>query len=373
MNGYNFTNEVRRVLTRAREASARLHHDYVGTEHILLGMIASKDQPSAKLLEGLSIDVDALRTTLESTAKAGTAGDRSGPDLPYTSRAKKCIELAMTEARERHDTYVGVEHLLAGVLREERGIAAQLLTDHGLTLDAVDAVMGQYDGVPTGELVAAAGSADRLFAVPTPRVGTLQKGLLLLGVILLVWSRIGAAEPGTWVLEVFPIFLGVPLLILTARRFPLTPLVYSLIFVHALILMLGGHYTYAKVPLGFWMQDVFHFARNHYDRIGHLAQGFVPAIIAREILIRRSVVRGRKWLFFLVTCICMTISVSYEFIEWFAAVTGGSSADAFLGTQGDVWDTQWDMFMALIGALTAQFTLSHFHDRQIQKLTRREY
>ena len=119
------------------------------------------------------------------------------------------------------------------------------------------------------------------------------------------------------------------------------------------------------------MQDAFHFARNHYDRIGHLAQGFVPAIIAREILIRRSVVRGRKWLFFLVTCICMTISVSYEFIEWFAAVTGGSSADAFLGTQGDVWDTQWDMFMALIGALTAQITLSHFHDRQIQRLTGR--
>jgi putative membrane protein len=192
--------------------------------------------------------------------------------------------------------------------------------------------------------------------------------LLVVGVIALVWSRIGAVEPGTWILEVFPIFIGVPLLIVTARRFPLTPLVYCLIFVHALILMLGGHYTYAKVPLGFWMQDAFHLTRNHYDRIGHFAQGFVPAIIAREILLRLSPLRRGGWLFFLVTCVCLSISVSYEFIEWAAALMGGSSAESFLGTQGDVWDTQWDMFMALIGALTAQILLARVQDRQIAKI-----
>jgi len=187
-------------------------------------------------------------------------------------------------------------------------------------------------------------------------------------VVALIVSRIGAAEPGTWVLEVFPIFLALPVLIATARRFPLTPLAYRLLFVHALILMLGGHYTYAKVPLGFWAQDALHLGRNHYDRLGHFAQGFVPAIIAREVLLRRSPLQRGKWLFFLVTCVCLAISASYELIEWLAALLGGSSADAFLGTQGDVWDTQWDMFMALVGALTALLTLSRIHDRQIERL-----
>lgn len=192
--------------------------------------------------------------------------------------------------------------------------------------------------------------------------------LLALGTVCLVVSRVGALEPGTWVLEVFPIFIVVPILIATARRFPLTPLAYRLIFVHSLILMLGGHYTYAKVPLGFWMQDALHLARNHYDRIGHFAQGFVPAIIAREILLRRSPLERGKWLFFIVTCICLSASACYEFIEWAAAVLGGSSADAFLGTQGDVWDTQWDMLMALIGAISAQLLLSRIHDRQLARL-----
>jgi putative membrane protein len=192
--------------------------------------------------------------------------------------------------------------------------------------------------------------------------------LLVLTVVALVVSRIGALEPGTWILEVFPIILGAPVLVATARRFPLTPLVYRLLFVHALILMLGGHYTYAKVPLGFWVQDALHLARNHYDRVGHFAQGFVPAMVAREVLLRRSpLVRG-KWLFFLVTCVCLAISASYELIEWLAAVLGGSAADAFLGTQGDVWDTQWDMFVALLGALTAQLLLSRVHDRQIERV-----
>jgi putative membrane protein len=192
--------------------------------------------------------------------------------------------------------------------------------------------------------------------------------LLVIGAACLVLSRIGATEPGTWALEVAPLFIAVPVLLATARRFPLTPLAYRLIFVHALILMVGGHYTYAKVPLGFWVQDALHLARNHYDRLGHFAQGFVPAIITREILIRRSPLPPGKWLAFLVTCVCLSVSACYEFIEWGAALLGGSSADAFLGTQGDVWDTQWDMFMALLGAIAALLLLSRLHDRRLARL-----
>ena len=193
--------------------------------------------------------------------------------------------------------------------------------------------------------------------------------LLAAGAVLLIWSGIDPADRTTWILEVFPIFIAVPVLLATARRFPLTPLAYRLIFVHALILMLGGHYTYAQVPLGFWMQRVFGFSRNHYDRIGHLAQGFVPAIIAREILVRRSPLRPGKWLFVIVLCVCLAISACYEFIEWWSALIGGSAADAFLGTQGDPFDTQADMLMALIGAFLAQALLARLHDRQIaQKL-----
>ena len=193
--------------------------------------------------------------------------------------------------------------------------------------------------------------------------------LLIIGSALLVWSGIHPFDRTTWILEVFPIFLAVPLLLATARRFPLTPLAYRLIFVHALILMLGGHYSYAKVPLGFWMQDLFGFTRNHYDRIGHFAQGFVPAIIAREILIRRSPLQPGKWLFAIVLCVCLAISACYEFIEWWSALVGGSAADAFLGTQGDPFDTQADMFMALIGATTAQLLLARLHAREIAKTT----
>ena len=161
--------------------------------------------------------------------------------------------------------------------------------------------------------------------------------------------------------------MALPILVLTYKRFPLTPLAYRLIFLHACILMLGGHYTYAEVPLGYWMKDAFGFTRNHYDRIGHFAQGFVPAIIAREILIRRSPLRPGKWLFFIVLCVCLAISACYEFIEWWSAVIGGSAADAFLGTQGDPFDTQADMLMALIGAFSAQLVLARVHDRQIAK------
>jgi putative membrane protein len=192
--------------------------------------------------------------------------------------------------------------------------------------------------------------------------------LVLLGAIALIISGINPADRTTWWLEVFPILVAVPILLATARRFPLTPLAYRLIFLHALILMVGGHYTYAKVPLGFWMEQWFGFTRNHYDRIGHFAQGFVPAIIAREILLRRSPLTTGKWLFTIVTALCLAISACYEFVEWFAAVLGGSSADAFLGTQGDVWDTQWDMFMAFIGAIAAQLLLARVQDKQLARL-----
>ena len=191
--------------------------------------------------------------------------------------------------------------------------------------------------------------------------------LLAIAAICLVLSGIAPYDRTTWWLEVFPILIAVPVLLVTARRFPLTPLVYRLIFVHALILMLGGHYTYARVPLGTWVQNAFHLARNHYDRLGHFAQGFVPAMIAREILLRRTPLRPGRWLFFLVTCVCLAVSACYEFVEWWAAVLGGSAANEFLGTQGDVWDTQWDMFMALAGAVTAQLVLSREHDRELAR------
>jgi len=201
-----------------------------------------------------------------------------------------------------------------------------------------------------------------------PMVRSEALALILLGAIALIISGINPADYTTWWLEVFPIFIAVPVLLATARRFPLTPLAYRLIFLHALILMVGGHYTYAKVPLGFWMEQLFGFTRNHYDRIGHFAQGFVPAIIAREILLRRSPLTPGKWLFTIVTALCLAISACYEFVEWFAAVLGGSSADAFLGTQGDVWDTQWDMLMAFIGAMTAQILLVRVQDKQLARL-----
>ncbi len=201
--------------------------------------------------------------------------------------------------------------------------------------------------------------------------GRSAAALLAVGVVALVVSGMHPYDRVTWVLEVFPIFLGVPVLLLTYRRFPLTTLAYYLIFAHALILMVGGHYTYARVPLGFWVQDLLHLARNDYDRLGHLAQGFVPAILVREVLLRRTPLVSGKWLFFLVASVCLAISATYEFIEWWTAVAGGSAADAFLGTQGDPWDTQWDMFTALLGALLAQIALGRVHDRQVASLVPR--
>lgn len=205
-------------------------------------------------------------------------------------------------------------------------------------------------------------------------------GLLVLTAIALVVSGIGPRERGTWLMEVAPVLIAAPLLWFTWRPFRLTPLAYRLIFVHGLILILGGHYTYAHVPLGFWLQELFDFARNPYDRIGHFAQGFVPAIVAREILLRRSPLGetmrrgpspsfGGKWLFFIVSCVCLAISAVYEFIEWWAALLLGQGAQEFLGTQGDPWDTQWDMFLALCGAVAAQLLLGRLHDRQLARLT----
>ena len=189
--------------------------------------------------------------------------------------------------------------------------------------------------------------------------------LLVAVALVLVWSGIEPHDRFTWVLEVLPVLIGVPLLIYFYPRFRFTPLVYTLIAVHAVILMVGGRYTYAEVPLGFRVQEWLGLARNHYDRLGHFVQGFVPAMVAREILMRQSPLRGTKWLPFVVICFCLAFSAFYELIEFWTALATGEQAEAFLGTQGDPWDTQWDMMLALIGAITALALLSRWHDRQL--------
>jgi putative membrane protein len=171
----------------------------------------------------------------------------------------------------------------------------------------------------------------------------------------------------TWILEVFPILLALPVLLITYSRFPLTRFLYALLIIHFIILSVGGIYTYEKVPLGYWMQDWFGFARNHYDRIGHFAQGFIPALISREILLRTSPLRPGKWLSVIIVALCLAISALYELIEWRVSVAKGASAEAFLGTQGDAWDAQWDMCMALIGATAAVILFSKIHDYFIKK------
>jgi putative membrane protein len=192
--------------------------------------------------------------------------------------------------------------------------------------------------------------------------------LLVSAGAVLVWSGIEPHDRFTWLLEVAPVLLGAPVLVALRQRFRLTRLVYTLLWLHAIILMVGGKYTYAEVPLGFWLQDAFGFSRNHYDRIGHFAQGFIPAMLAREVLIRRAPLAGSRWLPFLVVCFCLAFSALYELIEFWTALATGEAAEAFLGTQGDVWDTQWDMQMALIGAVAALATLSRLHDRQLARL-----
>jgi putative membrane protein len=199
-------------------------------------------------------------------------------------------------------------------------------------------------------------------------VKTHLTALLVIVAAALALSGIHPYDRTTWWLEIFPILIAAPILVLTARRFPLTTLTYTLLAIHAFILMAGGHYTYARVPIGYWVQQLLGLARNDYDRLGHFAQGFIPAILIREILLRTSPLRPGRWLFVIVTAMCLAFSACYEFFEWGAAVAGGTAADAFLGTQGDVWDTQWDMFCALIGAIVAQLTLARVHNRSLAKL-----
>ena len=193
--------------------------------------------------------------------------------------------------------------------------------------------------------------------------------LLASFVLILAWSGYAPADRFVWILEVLPAILGAVILIAIYGRIRLTMLVYGLIWLHALVLMLGGHWTYSDMPLFDWLQDEYGLARNYYDRVGHLFQGIVPAMIAREVFIRESVVRGPKWRYFLVCCVALAISAVYEFAEWWIAVASGTAADTFLATQGDVWDTQWDMLLALIGAMTVQPLLGGIHDRQLRSLT----
>lgn len=203
--------------------------------------------------------------------------------------------------------------------------------------------------------------------MPNPR---LLAALSLVVLVSLVISGLHPAERSTWVMETAPIFLAAPVLLLTYRRFPLTPMLYVLIALHAMILLVGGAYTYAKVPVGFWVQDVFNLSRNPYDKLGHFWQGLAPALIAREIFIRHRIVREGKWPSFFGVTVALSVSLIYELIEWGAAVALGQGAEAFLGTQGDVWDTQSDMGLAFIGALAAITLLSRWHDRQILRIER---
>lgn len=192
--------------------------------------------------------------------------------------------------------------------------------------------------------------------------------LLIFVAVFFIWSAIHPHDYFTWLLEVFPVLIAMPLLVMTRNAFPLTKLVYGLIAVHMVILLVGGHYTYAEMPVFSWLRDYYGWDRNYYDRLGHVAQGFVPAMVAREILLRTSPLRPGKWLFFIVVCVCLAMSAFYEFIEWWVALASGSDAVAFLATQGDIWDTQWDMFLAFSGAIFAQLLLAKMHMRQMRQI-----
>jgi len=199
---------------------------------------------------------------------------------------------------------------------------------------------------------------------------THPKSLSWLGLYLAVfaWSAFNPADTLTWALEVAPAAIGLLILTLTFKHHPLTPLVYLLILIHAIILMIGGHYTYADVPL-FEQWAEWSGGRNNYDKVGHFAQGFIPAMIAREILIRMAVINGRYWRDFFICCFCLAFSAFYELIEWWVALLSEQAADSFLGTQGYVWDTQSDMFLALLGAVSALLSMSRLHDRQLRALS----
>ena len=189
--------------------------------------------------------------------------------------------------------------------------------------------------------------------------------MLLATLLVLLWSGINPRDRITWVFEVLPVILVLAILVPTAKSFPLSSLLYRLLFIHGLILMIGGHYTYSEVPVGYWFQEMFDLSRNHYDRLGHFVQGFVPAILAREILLRKTPLVPGRWLTFLIISVCLAFSAFYELIEWWTALLLGESADAVLGMQGDIWDSQWDMFLALVGACVSLATLSKVHDRSL--------
>jgi putative membrane protein len=198
----------------------------------------------------------------------------------------------------------------------------------------------------------------------------MTRSWLAIFVVVFAWSAWRPAETFTWFLEVLPAMIGLVVLLVTRRSFPLTGLAYALVLMHCIILMIGGHYTYAEVPLFDWFRDIFDLQRNNYDKVGHFAQGFVPAILAREILLRQSIISARAWLNFLVVCFCLALSACYEIIEWLVALLSEQAAEAFLGTQGYVWDTQSDMGFALLGALLSLLLLGRYHDRQLRQLHR---
>lgn len=195
-----------------------------------------------------------------------------------------------------------------------------------------------------------------------------QAAWLAIFFAVLVWSAIEPKEYPTWFLEVLPALIGVVVLLLSYKKFPLTPLLYQLILIHCIILMVGGHYTYAEVPLFDWLRDTFNHSRNNYDKVGHFAQGFVPVMIARELILRKQLVNGRQWSHFFALCFTLAFSAFYELIEWFVAAINDGAAEAFLGTQGYVWDTQSDMLWALIGGLLALTLLARYHDKQLRRL-----
>lgn len=188
--------------------------------------------------------------------------------------------------------------------------------------------------------------------------------------LVLLWSAWEPHDYPTWWLEVAPALIALVVLAITQRAFPLTPMVYLLILVHAIILMVGGHYTYAEVPLGEWVRELNGGSRNDYDKLGHFAQGFIPAMVAREVLLRNHVLARKGWLSFLVLSVCLAVSAFYELVEWWVALVSEEAADSFLGTQGYVWDTQSDMFLALVGASVALVSLARWHDRQLARLAR---
>jgi len=199
------------------------------------------------------------------------------------------------------------------------------------------------------------------------KAGAMRWAWIVMFLGVLVWSAYKPFDYVIWILEVFPALLGAAILWVTRKRFPLTRLAYVLILIHCIILMVGGHYTYAEVPVGDWIRDAFGHMRNNYDKFGHLAQGFIPAIIAREVVVRLNVFNFSGWRNFFIACFCLAVAAFYELIEWWTAVISGESADAFLSLQGYVWDTQADMWTALVGAIIALALLGGWHDRQMRE------